>query len=156
IFSVKTRAWTQWKSLYTPGMFWKSPLFDPVTGIDTYYSGNYLTGAAGAPANMIFKFRDGYTANDRETYTATVKTKVYSMNVPYTFKRLMWWGVDLLAKSNVISTAIPISYGVPVYWKDLPPRTWAQMAPGTWGAPLDVSITISDNADIKNAKGVRM
>ena len=156
VYNVKTQTFSQWKTSLTPDFFVESPIIDTGTGITTFYAGSYLKATAGAASNALFRMKDHHTATDKETFDCVLRTKVYNMNLPYAFKRMMWWGVDLLAKSNVSVTVIPITYGVPVYWKDLPPRTWAQMPPGTWGSPLDVILTIDDNADIKNSRNIRM
>jgi len=156
VYNTKTKAFTLWTSSLTPDQFIKSPIVDTTTGIDTYIAGNYFKYPGGAQSAKLFLMKDATTATDLENFTCSIQTKVYAFNVPYTFKRMMWWGVDLLARSTMIVTAIPIAYGIPVYWKSLPPRRWADMPPGTWGAPLDVSISISDNAGIHNALGKRM
>ena len=156
IFNTKTRTLTKWLSTNTPDQFFKSPLQDTTTGIDTYIAGNYMKYTIGANANKLYLMKDAITATDTETFTCSLRTKVYSFNVPYSFKRMMWWGIDLLAKSNIAVTAIPVAYGLPVKWSQLAPRTWAQVAPGTWGAPLDISIAVSDSSDIKNTSNIRM
>lgn len=156
IFNTKTRTFTLWTSTLTVDQLIKSPLIDTVTGIDSYIGGNYYKWNGGSASNRLFNFKDAITAADSENYTATVKTKAYSFNVPYSFKRLMWWGIDLLARAPITVTAIPIAYGIPVKWNQLPPRKWLDMPPGTWGAPLDISISVGDSADIKNALGKRM
>lgn len=157
VFNTTSRTWTKWLTSLTPDQFLRSPLLDTATGIDQYFCGNYLKGpGVGGPGNRLFAMKDAITALESETYTASLRTKTYSFNVPYSFKRMMWWGIDLLSKSKIDVTVIPVTYGLPVKWNQLPPRTWAQMSPGTWGAPLDISISVSDTVDIKNTKGIRM
>jgi hypothetical protein len=156
VFNTTTRTWTKWLTALTPDMFIKSPLVNTATGIDQYFAGNYLKLSAGANANRMFAMKDAITGTEVESYTASLRTKVYAFNVPYTFKHMTWWGIDLLSKSKIDVTVIPVTYGLPVRWNQLPPRTWGAMSPATWGQPLDVSITVSDSVDIKNTSGVRM
>lgn len=157
VYGTKTRAWAKWLSSRTPDYLIKSPIIDVATGIETYYAGNYLTLAAGSPADSLFRIKDTITATDSESFTASVRSKVYSMDVPYSFKRLMWWGMDTLAKAHIDVSVIPVTYSTPVTVAALESYTLAQLqaAGSTVGRPLDVSITISDAVDIKNTNGVR-
>jgi hypothetical protein len=157
VYGTKTKAWSRWLSTLCPDYLVKSPIIDVATGIETYYGGNYLVRAVGAAADSLFKIKDTYTAVDSETFTCSVRTKVYSMEVPYSFKRLMWWGMDILAKAHIDVSVIPVTYSIPVTWAQMAPRTWGQVmaAGGTWGRPLDVSINVSDSVDIMNNSGIR-
>lgn len=156
IFGTKTRAWTKWLSSLTPDLFIKSPYKPAGTTVETYVAGNYLSAAAPAGNDVLFTFQEAYTPTRSENFTCTLRTKIYSMNVPYSFKRLMWWGVDLLSKSPIDVQVSPITYGRPVRWSELAGMTWADMATRTWGAPLDISLDVSDESDINNPTGVRM
>lgn len=156
VFGTKTRAWTRWLSTRTPDMFIKSPIKPLGSSVETFFAGNYLSDAAPSGNNTLFTFQEAHAPTRTETFTCTLRTKVYSMNVPYSFKRLMWWGVDLLSKSAITVQVTPVTYGKPVRWSDLTGLTWADLAGRTWGAPLDISIDVTDAADIKNPTSVRM
>ena len=157
VFGTKTRTWALWQTQWTPHRFWKSPIIDTVTGIQTFYCGNYLTrNAANTAGNYLFAIKDTYTAIDTESFTCRVKTKVYSFNVPYSYKRLMWWGIDLLTKSTTTVIASPVVYGRPVRILDIEPYTIGQLNTKPINALLDVDISVSDSANIKNPSGIRM
>jgi hypothetical protein len=155
VFNTTTRTWTLWRSSLTPDQFFKSPIVDTTTGIDQYVAGNYLKWTQAGSSSRLFLMKDAITTSEVESYTSSLRTKVYSY-IPFSFKRLMWWGIDLLSKSKVDVTVIPVTYGLPVRWNQLPPRTWAQMSPGTWGAPLSISISVNDSVTLNNPTGVRM
>lgn len=156
VFGTKTRAWSLWNSTSTPHKFFRSTVVDTLTGIQTFFAGNYLTVDAGGAADQLYKFKDAYTAADTETFTCKLSSKVYSMNVPYSYKRLMWWGVDLLAKTDVDATVVPVVYGRAVRIADLTSSTIAALSGRTVATPLDISINVSDTANINNPSSVRM
>lgn len=158
VFGTKTRTWTKWLTVLTPDKFFKSPITNATTGINTYYAGNYLNSSVDLNAQRLFTFEELYTSARTETFTCTVKSKVYSMNVPYSFKRLMWWGIDLLARSRVEVIVTPVKYGRAVRWNEVTAlnKTWAQMANSTWAAPLDISIEVVDESTLNNPTNTRM
>lgn len=172
VFGMKTRAWTRWtyNSTLAPDFWIKSPIKDAGTSIRTYYAGNYLnTNTINSP--YIHRLKDTYTAVDIEAgmvceirtkiydqVTFSTRTKAYTIAIPYTFKRLCWWGVDLLANSTVNAQVIPVTFGIPVTWAQIAALnlTWAQRGTFTWANPLDTVISVSDTANVVNLSGVRM
>lgn len=159
IFGHKTKAWTLWSSALAPDFWVQSPIKDITTGIETYFAGNYLLNDATNEPKYIYRLKDTYTSVDIEAgVLCEVRSKVYNMDVPYSFKRLLWWGADLLANSSVQASIIPVTYGTPVRWSDITSRnlTWATRVNYTWGAPLDISLRVDDVASIKNFNHVRM
>lgn len=157
VYNVKTRTWALWQSLYTMHNIIESPVVDTVTGIQTFFTGNYgIKAAVMTTANTLYITKDTYTATDSETFTCSVKSKVYSMNVPYSYKRLMWWGVDLLTKSKVDAVVTPVVYGRAVRISDIKTQPISNFLTRPIGGLLDVDISVSDTADIKNPTGVRM
>lgn len=161
VLGIKTHAWTKWtpNALLTPDFWIRSPIKDTATGIETYFGGNYLINDTTTNPNYLYKLKDTYTSGDTEAgMICEVRSKVYNMDVPFAFKRLMWWGVDLLANTAVLASIVPVTYGVPVKWSDITSRnlTWLQRANYTWGAPLDITLQVNDSANINNFNHVRM
>src|SRR4030095_1305873 len=158
VYNTKTRTWALWQTTWTPHKFVRSPIADPVTGVTTFYCGNYLTRAAasGVPGNYLFFWKDTYTALDTETFTCRLKSKVYSFNVPYTYKRLMWWGVDMLSRSKIDVIVTPVVYGRPIRIMDVDDRTIASLSTRPINSLLDIDISVADSANITNPNGVRM
>lgn len=158
IYGLKTKAWSKWTFTSDlevfPHKFFKYPTADPVTGIDKYYASSALLTVV--TAKGLQTFRDTYTTADSESMTCSVRSKTYNFNVPYSYKRLFWWGIDLLANSPISAKLIPVSYGTPVTWGDLSTLTWGSLADNMWSAPIDVVLDVSDSADIKNTSGTRM
>ena len=134
IYGTKTKAFSIWipNTAIVPDFWVRSPIKDVVGGTDSFYAGNYLTNTSIANPNYIFKFKDTYTAIATEVMTCEFHSKIYDMisygqrarvynvKVPYTYKRLMWWGIDVLAKTTINASALPSSYNavVPVIVDD--------------------------------------
>lgn len=158
VYGFKTRVWCKWTftadAQLLPGKFWKFPIADLATGVVTYFSGSALTTVVAAKSLQIL--RDTYTVTDSEVMNISVRSKTYNFNVPYSYKRLFWWGIDLLTNSLVTAKVIPISYGQPITWDQLSTYTWDQLSTAPWNAPLDIPLDVSDSADIHNTSGVRM
>ena len=171
VYGSKTRVFTTWSpnTSLAPDFWVRSPIKDVISGVYTYFAGNYLTDLSVASQDYIFKFKDTYTSIDAEsmlcefrskiydTISYTSRSKSYVIKMPYTYKRLLWWGVDLLANSVVNASVLPVAYGVPVKWLDITSRnlTWLSRRQYTWGNPLILSIRVDDVADIKNLTGIR-
>ena len=81
-------------------------------------------------------------------------TKTYDFEVPYTFKRLFHWGVDLFSKSVVEFSVIPTAYNVPIKWSELKTLKWSQLK--TWAKPLDVSLNVTDSISGANPSNTRI
>lgn len=154
VLGTKTGAWAVWEwddgvTMY-PTNFLRDPNVDTTFGATTYYSGSY-----DIAATAWYRFVDQINTLDRsESYATRLVTKAYDYGPSYAFKRLFWWGVDLLAKTNVNFKVSPIVYSVPVTWGQLIGVAWTDLQ--TWGRPLDVVIDVTDSAVIGNPSGYRM
>lgn len=142
VLGTKTGAWTIW-DWYTnsrfPDSFVRDPFVDPSTGFETYYCGNMRASVA-----YWFKYVDGNQANgSAESFTVRLVTKAYDFGVPYGFKRLYWWGADILAKALTTYKVTPIAYNTPITWGQLATKTFNDYQ--TWGRPLDISLDVTDS-----------
>ena len=159
VFNVRNKAWTTWKSSLTPERFIKYPHTDRSTGVDVYFAGNYLHYMEGHPSQeFIFRLKDETNSLDKESFDVKVVTKAYNFTLPYAFKRLMWWGVELLANHQVTATVMPSPWSSGIRWRDIEDRglTWADRAPYTWGRPNMLSVDVTDSANISNFDRLRL
>lgn len=158
VYGFKTKAWTKWTFTSDLGVFphkfFKYPLADPTTGIAKFYASSALNVVVNTKS--LQTFRDTYTVTESESMNVSVRSKTYNFNVPYSYKRLFWWGVDLLSNSPINAVLIPVSYGQPVTWDQMSTYTWDQVAMNTWNNPLNIPLDVTDSADIQNVSGVRM
>lgn len=157
VFNTTVKAWTTWKSKLYPHKFYKLPVSDGVNKTATYYASVFndrnVAGAAFTSAPLV-KFKDEYTLTATETFDCLIRTKSYNMNNSFTYKRLMWWGLNVISRSNLLAKATPSVYGTVVRWND--PRisglTWNQWAAtgATWKNPISVDYNVADSASVNN------
>lgn len=139
VYNLKTRAWAEWTSSTLPCRFLTVPVL-PSDGIRTFIATPVTNNVA-----ALYQFRDGYVTGLSETMTHTIITKTQDMQVPYTYKRLMWWGLDGFVKIPLEAKVSPVSLNRPVTWAQVATKTWAEL--GTWGRLLDISIDVTDSAE---------
>jgi len=148
IIGMKTGAWTKWEFGVDrfPSEFISNPSISPLVGTADYYGGSYRTATS-----KQYIFRDTY--DTVEDFDIKLVTKSYDFGPSYTFKRLFWWGADLLAKSVTTFKVSPIVYAVPITWSQLIGVPFSTL--GTWGRPLDVDIDVTDSASNSNPASYR-
>ena len=106
-FNLRTKSWSRFVSTRYYGPLTAYP--SDTAGLDKY---QYISGSCISGNLGMFIM---YTAPDvtaRETFTCSVTTKIYDINLSEKFKRLFWWGVDINAVASVTGTLIPIVYNV--------------------------------------------
>jgi hypothetical protein len=69
-----------------------------------------------------------------------VQTKNFDMAVPSSFKKLWWWGVDVITNRAITGTATPIVVSFAVTWAQLATKKWNQLL--TWNQPLTAAIGV--------------
>lgn len=152
IFGLRTGTWTKWEVdlAHNFNYFIKVPL-DDASETQSYYAG-----ARGSGANrVLYWWKNGWDLDGPEEMTCTVTTKSYDFNVPYSFKRLFWWGVDLLSERNMTYIVHPITYTRVVTHAMMSAFTHSQIT-GTHATPLDVSVDVTDSLTISNVASNRM
>ena len=146
---LKTGAWSQWDFSvegYTPSEFVSNPNISTLVGAASYYAGCYVN------VNQIYLFVDTKFDTD-EDFTIRLVTKSYDFGPSYAFKRLYWWGADILGNVTTAFKVIPNVYNVPVKWGQIIGKTQAQL--GTWGRPLDAALDVTDSAAANNTTNYR-
>ena len=157
VYNTDIQAWSTWETAVSPHKFYKLGTLDPLTNAFTYYAGTYSNDAE--HVDKLCKMQTQFTLANSETFTIRVRTKYYSMDMPFTFKRLMWWGINAIGKSNVNVKATPVVYGTAVRWND--PRitslSWAQInaAGGTWRTPIATDYSVLDSVDARNIADIK-
>lgn len=153
LFGLKTRVWTSWTTEHFPDYWVQDPEKDS-EGRDVYFAGSYNYEGNGE----IYRYVEGYSDVDgSETFTAKVISKMYDYQVPYSWKRLFWWGVDLSAMKRVDVVALPVAHLTRIKWNQLS-GTWDDFknANRTWDRPLDKQINVSDFMDANYTSGTRL
>jgi hypothetical protein len=173
VFQLRTRTWSEWdKTDNTSTIEWN--IFGPLirardltgSGLDSYYTGYSFDVSSGG--YKVIKIIDGRTSGATEglgtnTFYCIATTKNYDMADPVRYKRLFWWGVDVITGKDIIGSITPITLVNSVAWNALTTQTWADLL--TWNNPILASVAYQEtitgdniantNKLIKFGKGMR-
>jgi len=107
VFNLRTKTWTRFVSTRYYGPF--TPYPSDAGGLDKYMyiSGSCIVGNLG-----MFVMREAADATARETFTCSITSKIYDIAASDKFKRLFWWGLDIVAVASVTGTLTPVVYNV--------------------------------------------
>lgn len=148
-YGLKTRTWTRWEStsinLHNFGPLVSFPS-NPTESVNVkYYSGSSILSN-----KQVYCIQDGYDSGTIEetlagTYTifCTLLTKNFDVADSHHFKKLMWWGADILTTQGIVGFATPIVSSYRIRWRDLSALTWDSLSTKTWLQPLDSSPNIT-------------
>lgn len=153
VFGLRTGTWTKWDSTAQFDFFLNVPQ-DDVTSSDEYVGFSRETSNADDD-RVMYLFKNKWTVGDLENMTCYVVTKVFDFGVPYTYKRLFWWGVDFISRKDLSYIVHPISQTRTVTHNMLAAYTHNAII-GSNYQPLDVSIDVTDNFTVSNISGNRM
>lgn len=151
VYGLKTKTFSLWrftKANFTPSHFVQYPILDPVLNKYMYVGGSY-----NSAETKWWKLIDTPLSVLSESFDISLVTKTYDYGVPYNFKRLHWWGVDILAKTQINFGVHPTVYNTPVTWSQLKAYTWSQLK--TWARPVDIVLDVTDSASSTNPSGIR-
>jgi hypothetical protein len=154
VFGLRTRTWSEWKKTDdTSTIEWHifGPLVrvhtSPGTGIDSYFS-TYSFDMNDVSGYKIIKMHDEHTVIDSEgfgthTFKCIATTKDYDMADPIRYKRLFWWGADLISGNTIVAGIKPITLIFSPTW-DEGEADWDEDE-GTWDNPEPGSFLITDS-----------
>lgn len=116
--------------------------------VHTYASLSFTRKTVTAPKTLL-KIVDDYVsvANSKEYIECQIRTKSYDFDAPSVFKKLFWWGADVLSKRKIVLEARPIGRVTAITWGDLLAYTNGSLTAGTWGNPLSFltrSLSVND------------
>lgn len=163
--NLTTKTWSQWSSgngtLNSLGRVIKLETNEISSTVEGYFGGSVLSSNS-----AIMRIKETHTLEDEEFYLVpnvvpanaptktplyiecTMATKVFDFGTPHLFKRLMWWGVDIISNGNVSAVANPIRQTLDdVSWEDLAEYNWDQLF--TWDNPLaNIEYVITNVNDV--------
>ena len=152
VYGLKTRTWSRWVSdnedLHNFGPLLPFPS-NPTQSVNTkYYAGSAVS------STKVFYIQDGYDATTAESVpiVCTLRTKNFDLADSHHFKKMMWWGADILTNQDIQGLASPITTAFRPTWGDLATYTWGQLATRTWGQLLVEPVTVkTDIVDASSA-----
>jgi hypothetical protein len=156
-FGLKTRTWTRWESenedLQNFGPLVAFPS-NPTQSVNTkYYAGSSLSNK-----DTLVYIPDGRDSITREStisddvdIISNFVTKNFDMADSHHFKKLMWWGADVLTNQDIVGLATPIVTNFKVYWNDLISKTWYEVSGNTWYSPLTVPATVETDVGVTSS-----
>lgn len=149
VFGLRTQTWSEWrKTDTTSDVEWH--VFGPLvrahtqegTGIDDYFT-SYSFDMSDVSGYKIIKIADIPTVSDSEGFGANTMfciatTKDYDMADPIRYKRLFWWGADVISGNQITADVEPITLVFSLTWSQLEDNAWEDL--NTWEQPLTESI----------------
>lgn len=148
VYGLRTRVWSQWSSssIYLGNI---GPLVPLPSNVAQSVNIEYYAGSSITQHTKFFRIRNGFDSstdeNDGSTVpiTCTIVTKNYDLGASHLFKRLYWWGADVLSNNSVKGTVTPIVFSFQTLWGDLKNNNvlWNQLL--TWQNPLSSPSSVS-------------
>lgn len=148
VFNLKTRTWGTWTTTKVFSRFLSEPRASNSLSLR-----RYVSGSAVSLDRATYAVQDGFDATASESMTCRMSSKIFDFDSPEQFKRLYWWGVDIISTGDVTGMVVPVIYTFNVTWDSLAAFTWDQMAAFTWGQPGNVIPVVSDTANTAGSVG---
>jgi hypothetical protein len=151
-FQLRTRTWSEWaKTDDSSTIEWH--IFGPLvrardlsgSGLDSYYTGYSFDVSSGG--YKVIRIIDGRSSGAVEgtgshKFYCIATTKDYDIADPVRYKRLFWWGADIVSGQNVVGSITPITLISSATWDALTTETWADL--NTWGNPTMGALTFQE------------
>lgn len=150
VLGLRTKTWSEWKKTDTSSTIeWH--IFGPLIRAhyeETEGSNHYVTSYSfdvTSGGYKIIHLIDGITVDDSEgiagqghDFEALATSKDFDMGDPIRFKRLYWWGADVLSGNDITGSLLPITLDIAPTWNELQASvTYNSLE--TWGRPLTVA-----------------
>jgi hypothetical protein len=133
-FGFRTRTWTRWESNFYFGPLTEYPPALVRAINSPYYAGSCINGNTN-----ILQANNGYDNVMKEEMSCSILTKNYDLESSNRFKRLFYWGADVLSIDSIEGTVTPVVHAWRIPWSTLKTYTWGELQ--TWGYPLYTPVT---------------
>lgn len=142
VLDLRTRVWTRWASA-DPALHNFGPIVPYPSNVAVSVNDLYYAGSSVLANKNVYVLADGYDTTTTESVpiSCSITTKNYTMELPYKFKRMYWWGIDAVTNKAVTGIATPVVLGFQASWGDLLGTTWANL--GTWDNPLAAPYSVT-------------
>lgn len=160
VFGLKTRTWSRWESA-SSDLHNFGPLVEYPSNPTQSVNRVYYAGSAILNNEKMYKIADGFDASTIEKtlvptnfdITCKITTKNYDLADSHHFKRLMWWGADIVSNRTITGNAAPVIADFQVTWDDISADTWNSHLTTTWDQPnnftmVSVETTVADQLNV--------
>lgn len=159
VYGLKTRTWTRWESqsdvLHNFGPLVEFPSHDILQTPRKFYAGSSI-----GNVEKVFAIQDGFDATTTEHETGiefdiecSILTKNYDLADSHHYKKLYWWGIDIVSVRTVLGVVNPITTETSVTWDELSTKTWDDISGATWNSPL-LAVSFSVETEVQDASNV--
>lgn len=156
VYGLKTKTWSRWESA-NPELHNFGPLVGVPNNVVQAVNDEYYAGSSIQNNERVFVIKNGFSSTDEEKVGSTpvdiqcsITTKNYDLANSYQFKKLNWWGADVVTDNPVTGVANPVIYGFIPTWGMLANqgKKWSDLL--TWGTPL-VSASVSSSVSVSGS-----
>ena len=151
VYSLRTRTWTKWRSPQY-GAIGRLASPSGVLTDEAFVFPSASQPAGGTRKSPLLYIKESLGTSG-ETFTCEVRTKNYNYQLSSNFKRLFWWGVDVVSRGRIRGSANPVVQSATVSWNKLYSSgvTWGDLLlTGTWGMPSALGIDVLSDYDLAN------
>lgn len=149
-YELRTKTWSRWQSQSSLlGNFGPLVAMPTFTAVETYYAGSSIT-----EHENIYSVINGYGAATESTLSTnyniecSILTKNYDLGESHFFKKLSWWGADVLSTDAIVGVASPVVLNFGTTWNQLHAFTWNQLHSRTWDQPMtSLAPTVTNVSD---------
>lgn len=144
IYKIRTKTWTRWASS-SPNLHNFGKLVAMPSNVVQDVNNVYYAGSTVSTNTSLYRLEDGFSSTVNESHNGVdfdieceALTKNFDLAIPHQFKKLFWWGADVVSNRDITGIATPIVFNTETLWKDINlSKTWAEL--GTWGNSLGTS-----------------
>jgi len=165
VLCLRVGGWVRWVSasntLHNFGPIVKMPANSVIAGQDKYFAGSSILNDT-----HVYSIQDGFDGVRTEAISCYLKTKLYDLTAvasstgrPFIFsdsahfKKMAWWGADILGSGSVSARANPIVASYQVKWSDVTNLLWPNQNIYIWNDPL--TIPFAPKTDVADAGKVQ-
>lgn len=147
VYGLRTRTWSRWLSS-SSNLHYIGPIIAFPSNVSNAINDRYYAGSCISTVKNMVRINDGVdnSIDERDLSVSTdiictIISKNYDIAVSHMFKRLFWWGADVLTSRDVTGAATPITATFQVTWDDLAGVSWDAL--NTWDYPLSSPTSIT-------------
>lgn len=139
VYGLRTRTWTRWESS-SDKLHYFGPIIAFPSNVSSAVNDQYYAGSCVNTQKNLVRMNNGFDSTTEEEdltdsvdITCSILTKNYDLAVSHQFKRLFWWGADVLTSNDILGAATPVVSTFEVTWATLATYLWNQL--NTWQFP---------------------